>query len=95
MLKLFIENKELQDSVVPIRWLLDEDTVKRMGENKLTAPLLLLVARGEDGVEHREVVPLKQLMHYLQLRTSGEIEIFAGVVYSHFKTHSKIKKKIL
>ncbi|MBI5004880.1 MAG: hypothetical protein HZC04_01695 [Candidatus Lloydbacteria bacterium] len=95
MLKLFIEKKEIQDSVLPIRWNIDQETTEKILESEIGEPLLFLVAVGKDRVEHREVVPLKQMMHYLQLRTSGEIKIFAGIIYSQNKSQWELKKIFL
>lgn len=41
MLKLFIEKKEIQDSVLPIRWSIDKETVEKILGTEIAEPLLL------------------------------------------------------
>lgn len=95
MLKLSIEKKEIQDSVLPIRWSIDKETAGKILEAEIEEPLLLLMSIGENMIEHREVVPLKQMMHYLQLKSSGEIKIFAGIIYSRNKSQRELKSIFL
>lgn len=76
-------------SMVPLSWCLSPDLAERMRQQGVdNAYMLIVVSNG--GVEiTRDVVPLMDLMTYVQFRRPGQNEIHATVVYG-----SEVKKKL-
>lgn len=86
LLELHIPNTNVQSSVVPIHWCVHPKVLNWLKENSETEPLLLIVTYPEGGADHhlecRTLVPLKNMMTYIDFRRSGKNNIFAAILFN-------------
>ena len=94
MLKLFVNETEVQSAAVPISWCLDPDTlmnIKKRSVDTCSQPFLIIIIAPKQGYnqskEIRQVVPLESMMDYLSFRVPGENNVFAFVSW-----HTSIKR---
>jgi len=88
-LKLVIdaENRVVQDATVPIRWVLSKEISKELARKKAKYgdPHLLLFVVANRKEVSRELIPLSQKAHYVQLHKAGNNTIFAKIVWGDYK----------
>lgn len=83
MLKLIVDNSEAVDSVMPMRWCVGKETLQRLKEKGVTDPYLFLVVV-HSGVEvNRHLVPLDQMMEYVEFQRPGKHTIFGTIVWGY------------
>jgi hypothetical protein len=100
MLELHIDNTILSDSVVPVSWCVDRETLLELAAYGYKEPAIVINAYPvrsnsdyayEKEKEWRKVMPLKDLMTYLQLHWAGEVCIRAFIA----PDFSEAKKTLL
>lgn len=98
-LKLFTENTERSEPIVPLRWCADRGTLDRLQEMKVLEPLLFISIQNKRGGELREVfralVPLEQMMEYVQLNHSGKHIIRAFIVWAKGEDEVRLYNYVL
>lgn len=75
-------DSEIQGTSVPVRWCLSRDELNKLAEIGKKAYILLLVVSdtGQDS-ETRYLIPVGQMMEYINFYTPGEHKIFSTVVW--------------
>lgn len=74
-----------------MRWCIDPVTLAKLKEKEAKNPyLLIIVWNKERWREERTLVPLDRMMHYLQLRFSGENAILATIVWNDSGKYGKL-----
>jgi hypothetical protein len=91
MFDLKLTSSEISGSTCAVSWCVDEETLKYLSDNKVADPQVVLVVAPEGrqyhiSKEYRKVVPLKDLMAYLEFHTSGPNKIWGFI--SIFDTNS-------
>jgi len=83
MLQLQIADANMSSGSVAVSWCLDHAILKLLADEKLTDPQVVVVVAPTKNYhlskESRKVVPLKDLMTYIECRASGENKIY-GVI---------------
>jgi hypothetical protein len=85
MLELHIANTTITDGSVAISWCVDKETLKMLANARFTEPgILISVAPAGDAYdshkERRKIVPLKDLMTWIEFHSSGPVNIRASIV---------------
>ena len=90
-MKLVIGEKGMiQSPMVPVRWCLNKGTLKELAEKKVRKPYILIaVLSKRTGLEDRYLVPLDQIVEYVQFKTSGVHIIHAAIVWTDDDCHLK------
>ena len=80
-------DSEIQGTSVPVRWCLSKDELNRLAETGEKAYILLLVVSDTGGScsETRYLIPIGQMMEYINFYTPGEHKIFATVIWKKYK----------
>lgn len=100
-INLFVQEVRSADAVVPIRWCINKETYQELEEKKIENPHLLLVVKATDKTigpikeESRKLVPLDQMMEYVQFQYPGWHQISATVVWSTDGDLERLKKFFL
>ena len=83
MLELIASLEHLGNARVPIRWCTGRKLLKKFKEEGVLLPhLLIIVTHGSNHQEvGRKLVPLNQLMEYMDFHSSGEHRIQATIVW--------------
>lgn len=80
MLQLQIADANLSSGSVAVSWCLDHEILKRLADEKLTDPQVIIVVAPTENYhlskESRKVVPLKDLMTYIECRVAGKNKIY-------------------
>ncbi len=86
-LKLVIENQNrvVQDATVPVRWTISEELSEKLIEKQIKNPHLLLFVVADGKEMGRELIPLTQKTHYVQLHKPGKNTIFAKIVCGKYR----------
>lgn len=84
MLELKIANNKVSDGNVSVTWCVDLEMLNALHKQEIRNPQLVLVVAPEGDAyhrskEYRKVVPLKDLMTYLEFRVPGPNKIWAFV----------------
>ena len=111
MLKLVIglEDQDVQSASVPLRWCLDKATLEKMAKGRIKNPLLLITVVPEkthtsssdplrefdSRSETRYLVPIGQLMAFVNFRRSGKNRILSTVVWDWNGDRSKLRERFL
>ncbi len=108
-MELIVGQNEAHQAVVPVRWCLNqEDRDYLARRDDIGKPFLLMVfaqkctlpgaAEYEENywIEYkRELVPLFDVMHYVELPRPGDTTIFAGIVHEFEDDSMRLRKKIM
>ena len=93
MLRLIVENSEQSEPVVPVRWCVSPDILKKLKE-KGARNIHVLFSIYRDGDERaRSLVPLEQAMEYLNFQRSGKHTVNAIIVWNDDLKY--LKKRVL
>ncbi len=86
-LELVIENQNhvVQDATVPVKWKISEEVSEKLIEEQIENPHLLLFVVADGKEMSRELIPLMQKTHYVQLHKPGKNTIFAKIVWGKDK----------
>lgn len=81
MLKLIAEHPEAAEAVMPLRWCVTPDTLAELkNRGAINAHLLLVVIHDDDEVD-RHLVPLGQMMDYVEFQRKGKHTVFGTIVW--------------
>jgi hypothetical protein len=96
MLELHVANTDVTGGSVAVTWCVDQELLKELAEAGTTDPQIIIVVSSTENYhvkkEYRKVVGLKDLMTYVEFRSSGKNKIWAFV--SHGKKND-VKSKYL
>lgn len=73
---------ELTDSVVALRWCVSKKTLEELEKRDAKNPHLLIVVTHRNEEMDRYLVPLGQMMEYIQFTKPGENRILAAIVWN-------------
>lgn len=94
MLQLVASTEETNSTSIPIRWCVGRDTLAKLQEKEALNPhLLLVVAQGRYEVS-RSLVPIDQIMEYVDFKKPGNYRIFAAVVWNSRGDTRVLEKRI-
>lgn len=89
MLELKLAGNDVTNGNVAVAWCVDQETLKYLSDKKVADPQVVIVVAPVNGYhirrEYRKVVPLKDLMTYLEFRSSGENRIWAFISHQSKK----------
>lgn len=80
-MKLFVSETKVQDASIPIRWCLNQKELEELKMRKVKNPHLLLVTVHDKQEVDRYLIPLDQMLAYIQFHKPGENRILATVVW--------------
>ncbi len=80
MPKLMVESQEIPSATVPVRWCVTKDEVEALKKAEALNPHILLVVMSGSR-ETRYLLPLNQMMEYLQFFKPGPSQVFASIVW--------------
>lgn len=86
MLELQITDNDVSSGSAQVSWCVDAETLKELADRRIKEPqLVIVVAPAGDAYrpskEVRKVVPLKDLMTYMEFRTAGQNKVCGVVSY--------------
>src|SRR5271166_3039921 len=88
MFQLQISDTDATSGSIPVSWCLDEETIKELADKKIANPQVVICVspvNTEGGYhvkkEYRKVVPLKDLMTYVEFRSAGPNRIWGFISY--------------
>lgn len=83
MFQLQVADTDVSGGSIAVSWCLDQELLKSLADNQITDPQVVLVVAPIENYsvrkEFRKVVPLKDLMVYLELRVTGANKIFGFI----------------
>lgn len=90
MFEIHVSDTEVQGGTVAVSWCVDKALLDEMAAKGVRDPHVLLVAAPLEGHRHaaresRKVVPLRDLMTYLDFRASGRCRLFGFVLDGHIR----------
>jgi hypothetical protein len=102
-LRLFTDNVEHSEPVIPIRWCVDRKALDKLKELGVLKPFLFisiqLQGEGEDAQPRevlRKLVPLERAMEYIELNHAGRHIIRAFIVWAeNFKNEIRLLVDVL
>lgn len=89
-MKLLIGKNESTGAVLPVRWCLTSEEVKKIAPRKNVHVLFLVVNKGKEV--DRYLVPVEQMMYYVEFTKPGKNILFATLVYQ--KDLRELKKTV-
>jgi hypothetical protein len=93
-MKLLVTNPEQTDSVTGVRWCLEKSLRDQLRD--VPDLFVLLVTLDPSGNEmERQVLPLEQIMTYVQFQRAGNNTLFAAIVHPSIYSNAKRVSKIL
>ncbi|HDY73356.1 MAG TPA: hypothetical protein ENH86_02170 [Candidatus Jorgensenbacteria bacterium] len=88
------KNTAVQGGTVPVRWCLYRKELEELERRGVNKPHVLIVVRNNNH-EHRQLVPMDQMMAYVQFHRFGENTIHAAVVWHNEDNVKKLKSFFL
>ena len=80
MFQLQVADADVTNGTIAVSWCLDHELLKDLADQKITDPQVVICVAPVDNYhlnkEYRKVVPLKDLMTYIEFRTSGKVKIW-------------------
>lgn len=95
MLKIFTNNPEAADPVIPIKWCLSPEAREILKQEKAVHPHLLLSIVYQGKEVERKLIPLDQAMEYVEFRRPGAHRVLGTIVWPNSDDVSKMKKYYL
>ena len=94
MFDLKLTSSEISDSTCAVSWCVDEETLKYLSDNQINDPQVVLVVAPEgrcyhSSKEYRKVVPLKDLMAYVEFRAGGPNKIWGFISFYSNKNDTR------
>lgn len=90
---LFPGQHDGMDSVVPIRWCICPEELKKLKDEDARNLHMLIIVKGDnDGPEERYVIPFNKEMVYITLRRPGKHYVSATIIWCPDASISKMKK---
>lgn len=92
MLELHVTDNDVTSGTVAVGWCVDKNTLQSLADDGIQNPMLVLVVSPEDNYdkskEYRKVVPLKDLVAYIEFRVPGKNKIW-GFISSRTKKSAR------
>lgn len=89
MFQLQLSNTDVTSGTVALSWCLDLEAIKHLSDTKNTDPQVVICISPVEGYhsskEIRKVVPLKDLMTFVEIRSSGKNKIWGFISYKSRK----------
>lgn len=87
MLELHIADTDVSSGSIPVAWCVDKDTLASLQEHGAKDPVLVIITapsgeRYHESKELRRIVPLRDLLAYVEFRCAGPNKIWAFMVQS-------------
>jgi hypothetical protein len=83
MFQLQVSSNDVTNGNIAVSWCLDAQMLKKLSDNKVDDPQVVIVVSPVEGYhshkEYRKVVPLKDLMTYVEFKASGLNKIWGFV----------------
>lgn len=83
MLQLQVANTDVTNGNLAVAWCVDAEVLKELAEKEIADPQVVIVVAPTENYhiskEYRKVVPLKDLMTYVEFKTAGPNKIWAYV----------------
>ena len=83
MFQLQVSSNDVTNGNIAVSWCLDAQMLKKLSDSKVEDPQVVIVVSPVEGYhsrkEYRKVVPLKDLMTYVEFKTSGPNKIWGFV----------------
>lgn len=93
MFELKLADDDVTGGSIPVTWCADQELLKKLADNDVRDPYVVIVVAPDGPGYHsskevRKVVPLKDLMTYVDFRVAGKNKIFGFVSFkgAHAKT---------
>lgn len=86
MIELQVANNDITNGTIAVSWCVDQNVLNDLGSKNVQDPQMIIVVAPSEGYnssrEYRKVVPLRDLMTYVEFHTAGLNKIWAFI--SHF-----------
>ena len=83
MFQLQLADADVTNGTIAVSWCLDHEMLKELADKKISDPQVVIVVSPVDNYhlnkEYRKVVPLKDLMTYIEFRAAGKNKIWGLV----------------
>jgi hypothetical protein len=84
MFEIKIADADVTSGTIPVSWCVDLETIKKLSDDKVVDPQVVIVVAPEGSAysqekEYRKVVPLKDLLAYVEFRVPGKNKIWAFI----------------
>jgi hypothetical protein len=89
MFQLQIADTDFTGGSIPVSWCIDVQTLKYLSDHKINDPQVVIITAPVEysrSKEYRKIVPLKDLMAYIEFTSPGENRIFAFISERNSKT---------
>jgi len=75
------ETGEIMNGDVPVRWCVTPELVKKLEDDKIVDPHVLLVTADDHGREmQRQLVPITELMTYVRFTKAGKMRLYGFII---------------
>lgn len=88
MLRVTVTTNDIQSGSVPVSWCVTKETLDDIKEVGATDPHILFCIVNPRGRETRKLVPLTDLMTFLEFSAPGESTVLATIVWNLSSRHS-------
>lgn len=92
------ETGEIMNGDVPVRWCVTPELVKKLEDDKIVDPHILLVTATDKGLEmQRQTVPITELMTYVRFTKAGAMKLYGFIIdgaCGRKKLHSTYMRKV-
>lgn len=89
MFQLQLADPDVTNGTIAVSWCLDHEMLKELADEKVSDPQVIIVVAPVDNYhlskEYRKVVPLKDLMTYIEFRSAGKNKIWGLVSHKSGK----------
>lgn len=83
MFEIKVSDVDVSAGSIPVSWCLDMETIAKLSEDKVKDPQVVIITAPVNNYhvrkESRKVVPLKDLMAYVEFKSSGPNKIWAFI----------------
>lgn len=95
MLELHLDKREAVDSVVPVRWCISKDTLEELKSRGAKDPHIFIATIYPDGREKRWLLPLGQVIEYIDFSRPGPCRIVASIVWENYGGKKELRRRCL
>lgn len=89
MFQLQLADPDVTNGTIAVSWCLDHEILKELADEKVSDPQVVIVVAPVDNYhlnkEYRKVVPLKDLMTYIEFRSAGKNKIWGLISHKSGK----------
>ena len=89
MFQLQLADADVTNGTIAVSWCLDQEILKELADEKVIDPQVIICVAPVDNYhlnkEYRKVIPLKDLMTYIEFRASGKNKIWGLVSHKSVK----------